>query len=1414
MIKHRLSPSLIARFFYHNCERYLRYHATPLQERAQIGIPAVKPDQSPATKALLEAGNRWEELVVLEKLKDNLLVPEGEEALHERAHSVKESLEIFRSLKKGDAVYQPTLLVPPRFYRKYNLSPELCRFSACRPDLVRVVKKEPMDSKDPTNPTNPTNPADPDDSDDSDKPGGSGELCLQVIDVKASDELSSSHRIQATLYALMLREVLEENGIDMRVDMDRAGIWLYGRDEPELFKLGFNIRIIEEFLRYRLPKILTEPLEAVPWHVYHRCELCDFYRHCREEAEKCNSVSLIPYLSVSGREFLREAEWDSRTSINTLGELEAFLETRGSEGSEGSEGTGGTWKAEEVLDRCGSLRGKGEFLRNTLRALKEKKVVLNRGVSLPLPKNEDVSLFLTLQRDPVSGKIYSAGFRRFKGKAVYGSPVNERIYVAESPEKCEEIQRKFLLDLFGELKILHDYNEVYDESTSDESANESAVNESAANESAVNEANKINENTETESAEANETLKWKEQKSLQTYVYDSYEASLFRDLLREAIKIPELAPVALEFLFYYQDPSLFGEKQHPFAKVSFPLVVLTEEIRKLVCLPIPFSLRLPEVTEALPKADFDFKLDPGDLFWFEHSNSLKSDAISMVWEKNRVEAAGWIEKELSMRLLAASSVLDGLREKTRDSVVRWPPKFRIPASQKYNYPEISRMIFIARYESYLRNLEIRERRSLPFSERVKEGISVPVQYLEQNLWKVNSDLDSGLFDQNENFSYLLVPKGEGGEKAQLTFEDYKFRTNLRNPGRSKVCFAMVNRKIENEKTGKTTGFFLEVYYNEDQLGFSKNGEQPASKQSFFKTGDEAVLHPRFTDFSSERIIGRLTELDEQLEHDFIRLLRDPRGFSTPVRETGQVRTAALKHGQNSGFTPSQQKAFTHMLENRLTLIWGPPGTGKTYFLAKALLNLVRGKMEAGEKIHVGVTAFTHAAIENLLLRVREFAEEEGLVVGSGEGERERIEEGERKEEGLEIYKLKEVKTPKARETLKSLSEYDIQEKSACPFLVLGGTVNSFNKINQKCDPFDLLIVDEASQMKPSELALGMSVLDEGKRLILAGDDLQLPPIIAGEYPEPEDGLPGLYDSIFSYLRLRDSSPNPGYTCQLLENWRMNETLSGFPAATLYGKGYKPATEEIAKQKLKLLPPGSAEIVEKPDSEFESESEFESAPEPESEFINWALDPEYPLSVVILENTRASIENEIEAELVAKLAVSLRQTLSRDEPGIPYPDSGEGDSDFWKHGLFIVSPHRAQIRTIRGQLGKLRNWQHRPFVDTVDKTQGQEAEAVIVSYGVSDIDTAMNEAEFIYSLNRLNVSITRAKAKCVVFLPRPLLEPPLDLLKNAGASKGLGHMLELVEFCRERGEVEEFEVELEQGVCRLTGIRAKANRIED
>jgi hypothetical protein len=97
------------------------------------------------------------------------------------------------------------------------------------------------------------------------------------------------------------------------------------------------------------------------------------------------------------------------------------------------------------------------------------------------------------------------------------------------------------------------------------------------------------------------------------------------------------------------------------------------------------------------------------------------------------------------------------------------------------------------------------------------------------------------------------------------------------------------------------------------------------------------------------------------------------------------------------------------------------------------------------------------------------------------------------------------------------------------------------------------------------------------------------------------------------------------------------------------------------------------------------------------------------------------------------------------------------------------------------------------VDTVDKMQGQESSAVVVSYGVSDPEFALQEAEFIYGLNRLNVAVTRAKTKCVVCLPRPLLEAAPAVLDNAAAADGLAFMRALEQHCAKKGERREFAI---------------------
>lgn len=65
--------------------------------------------------------------------------------------------------------------------------------------------------------------------------------------------------------------------------------------------------------------------------------------------------------------------------------------------------------------------------------------------------------------------------------------------------------------------------------------------------------------------------------------------------------------------------------------------------------------------------------------------------------------------------------------------------------------------------------------------------------------------------------------------------------------------------------------------------------------------------------------------------------------------------------------------------------------------------------------------------------------------------------------------------------------------------------------------------------------------------------------------------------------------------------------------------------------------------------------------------------------------------------------------------------------------------------------------------------------VLVSYGVADVETALQQKEFIYSLNRLNVAITRARMKTVVFLSRSLLEPPLQALDQEDVANGIAFM---------------------------------------
>ena len=217
------------------------------------------------------------------------------------------------------------------------------------------------------------------------------------------------------------------------------------------------------------------------------------------------------------------------------------------------------------------------------------------------------------------------------------------------------------------------------------------------------------------------------------------------------------------------------------------------------------------------------------------------------------------------------------------------------------------------------------------------------------------------------------------------------------------------------------------------------------------------------------------------------------------------------------------------------------------------------------------------------------------------------------------------------------------------------------------------------------------------------------PIIKGAYPDPAEGEPVLHGSVFDLLRERPERPGTPL-CQLLENWRMCDVLTG-AARLLYGPDYRCASPEVASRRLRLRRCGNG-------------------------FTGACLAPHAPLVVVILQGVQVTNANEVEAALVSELSVALRDDMA----------DVASDDAFWRERLFVVSPHHAQIRAIRRALAGDRNWTARPFVDTVERMQGQEADAVFVSYGVADPEYAALEADFIYSRNRLNVAVSRARGQ--------------------------------------------------------------------
>jgi DNA replication ATP-dependent helicase Dna2 len=220
------------------------------------------------------------------------------------------------------------------------------------------------------------------------------------------------------------------------------------------------------------------------------------------------------------------------------------------------------------------------------------------------------------------------------------------------------------------------------------------------------------------------------------------------------------------------------------------------------------------------------------------------------------------------------------------------------------------------------------------------------------------------------------------------------------------------------------------------------------------------------------------------------------------------------------------------------LVHGPPGTGKTYTIAR----LVRALVDRGERVLLA--AFTNRAVDNALAALREQGFEDAVRYGTETGVREDVAD--------------------LRLTARGDPDERVAELRDAP--VVAATTAGCGSRTVREEEFDVAVVDEASQLtEPGTLA----AVNRADRFVLVGDHRQLPPVVRAEND--------LGRSLFE--RLHDAHPE---TSTLLDRqYRMNQRIQAFPSREFYDGALRPATGEVAARRLDDLPGVDADRLPDP-----------------------------------------------------------------------------------------------------------------------------------------------------------------------------------------------------------------------------------------
>ena len=1308
-----LKPSMVGRYYESRCEKNLIYNSV---DSKAIDLLRWKEPVPFTQSANTIAGDQWERKQLDRLLGDDSCVVIDLKKDAEYKITLKDTVKVLRSLDekvKPVYIYQACLSVPDSFAENY-LS-DLKGISMSKRMYPDFIKAEYVHSE--------------------------GKYRLTVIDAKNSSELKIGAQIQICIYVKMLKCIIADEHIDnCYVNEEEGIVWNREKITDRCLEHVFRMREadveVEKFFKEKMVDFCdrvascgtSEELnDKIDYCMSRYCDYCDNYESCKKYSKKKQSVRLLPYITVEAQERLRQLIDEGILQDDSISSVKELLLS----------------DPDKLTDDCRYWK----LIRNDIDAYEKGLMSLYRGVldrfpkkgsSMSFPKGQNFALYLTAQLDINSGRVYAYSWllKPAKGIDIYANKTIDgyvKIYEgsASSPgkgkyydsvvarendeEEFNRIDRVFVEKIYDLLCLIDAYKDT-------------------------------------------------KSHKLQIFVMDHYESSNIENVLfhmleyLDSVEDQDLIDKVMAIIFWIQGERLVTDTDsNPEQCVDNPVTVLSAEISRLYVLSEAIQYNLKQTSKIFsPK--YNFANDKSGYFGVL-SNVVDGMKIINAWketvqsEKNKKLES--LARHLRTRLFIESQIVAAVQRDNSDHVIHlsaWPTQYRLQKPKYPDYPEIARLDFENKYEELLTYHSIRSVRMSGIQNAIDNGDILWLEYKGDG--STFDVLNHEHYAGREWFTSWICEDTPENRLQLMLLKDAEITGNPK-------------RKYNHRHSVMDTDtvFYVKKFgmdYNFVDYGDYATVNFEAESDSGFEpeVGKKYLLFEVYNDMNSSKTAEGIGGLIDRQD------LLDPRSLSRPTGESfADAEKICSRYWSPDGnsFSPSQKDAFKHLVEQRLNVLVGPPASGKTDFIARSLITLSSYySKKHNRKLKIMVTAMSHSAIENVLLKLAKMLHNNNPC-------------------GIKLYKASRFDDRRAfaGKNVVELADYTVANRmDEDEIQIIGMTswsaYKEFHGKKGRMCTFDLIVMDEASQVRAMDSFLNLECSNSETRFLLVGDDDQLPPIIGGKYREKE-GEKFIHGSAFHMFLtgLGDDHPD---VLHLSDNFRMNGALCKYPSKTIYGPRYIAYNEFIRKQIISLKR------------------------KPKCDYIASMLDEEYPLVFCELSGLSRQ-QNEAEVKLVTELVHELwNNQTNKDtdnlasEDGNFWRDVSEGNT-FLEGACGIITPHHEHINRLKTSISNDLGLDRRDiFIGTVDKLQGKERKTVIVSYGVSESEQIMNESEFIFSRNRFNVSITRGKAKTIVFLSDAIAEPNLttnNLTNNdAVLKKGIDFIHGFSEYMRECGPDEE------------------------